>query len=63
MIIIGCEYCRIGNYSVGLRGVCPSEARALAALTVRKPGHASKNPIAEGNFGIKSNYGNNKALS
>ncbi len=34
--------------SVGLRGACPSEARALAALTVRKPGNASKNPIAEG---------------
>ncbi len=31
------------NYSAGLRGVCPSEARVLAALTVRKPGHASKN--------------------
>ncbi len=38
----------LSNYSVGLRGVCLSEARALAALTVRKPGIASKNPIAEG---------------
>ncbi len=39
-----------GNYSVGLRGTCPSEARALAALTVRKPGITSKNPIAKGDF-------------
>ncbi len=38
------------NYSVGLRGVCPSEARALAALTVRKPRNTCKNPIAEGGF-------------
>ncbi len=28
-----------GNYSVGQRGLCPSEARALAALTARKPGN------------------------
>ncbi|MDO5551329.1 MAG: hypothetical protein Q4F76_09160, partial [Lachnospiraceae bacterium] len=32
------------------RRVCPSEARVLAALTVRKHRIAGKNPIAAGDF-------------